>query len=1258
MVTLTGAGTVVLNASQAANGNYAAGTATATFTVAPEVPTLTFGAIGSETYGGAAFGVSATSASSGAVTYSVVSGLATIAGNVVTITGAGTVVLSASQAANGNYAVATATTTFAVATEVPTLTFATIGSETYGGAAFAVSATSASSGAVTDSVVSGPATIAGNVVTLTGAGTVVLSANQAANGNYAAATATTTFTVSAEVPTLTFGAIGSETYGGAAFGVSATSASSGAVTYSLGSGPATITSNGTVTITGAGTVVLNASQAANGNYAVATATTTFTVAAEVPTLTFASIGSRTYGGAAFTVSATSASSGAETYSVLDGPATVAGNTVTMTGVGTVVLSASQAANGNYATATATTTFTVAAEVPTLTFATIGSQTAGVAFAVSATSASSGAVTYSVVSGSATIAGNMVTATAAGTVTLSASQAANGNYAAATANSTVTVANSTPLVTSLVGSSATPPYGGTVNLVPTFSGGTAVIGFTGAGSSGISASAVSGGSYTTPAVTAATTYTLTVTGTGGNTASTTFTATPSSVTISPVTPANQTIAPGQQSFSATVIGGATDRVTWSSASGGSMTSGGVWTSPDTPGTYTVTATSSDESGVSASTTVTVSKPVITVQPTSKNACTGYNPSLSTAANYATSYQWYFRGGSLSGGSLSTLTLTDATSANNGTYYCLAINAAGLATTNTVTLNVVSKTSLTITSQPAPVNVYATQTATFAVAASGTGALSYQWYTGSVGSGTAIGGATSGTYTTAALTTANSGTSYYVTVTDPDCTDTTVTSTAAELTVSSTDTAVPPTIVTQPTGQTATVGGAATFNVVASGAGTLIYQWYRVAYSSTELSTPTAGVAIGGATGASYTVPAGETAQSNDGDNYYVVVTNAYGSAVSNRVTLAVGAGIVLQITAEPQTGYVAANTLASFSTTAACTGCIPAYQWYWYAPGSTTVTALSNEAVSSGTLSGATVEGTTTSSLTLENVPTTASGAVFYVVVTSTSDGTIQISGTNPLTSSTAGLFVGSLGTIGNTTAGDGLCNSSSNWVLNGTNPGTSSGDVPYQNTSACTIEMTNDQGGEHAAVYWPTLISTAKFTVSFTVALSATGQPADGFTLVLADPSQGATTSTLGLAGSGLGAMGIPGFVLGFDTYQNGDLQGDPGCTYDADGTTVPCDPVAVPYMAVGHGATNLWENPWTFVNGNLNTQSSTDYAINTFANATHSYVVTVVNSVMTVTMDGYELFTGTVSLPPAAYLGFTASTGGSMESVTVSGLTATVSAP
>jgi sugar lactone lactonase YvrE len=85
--------------------------------------------------------------------------------------------------------------TLPVAPVTPTLTFAPIPTQVEGAAPFPVSATSASNGAVTYAVMSGPATIAGNLVTLTGTGTVVLTASQAANGNYTTATATASFIV-------------------------------------------------------------------------------------------------------------------------------------------------------------------------------------------------------------------------------------------------------------------------------------------------------------------------------------------------------------------------------------------------------------------------------------------------------------------------------------------------------------------------------------------------------------------------------------------------------------------------------------------------------------------------------------------------------------------------------------------------------------------------------------------------------------------------------------------------------------------------------------------------------------------------------------------------------------------------------------------------------------------------------------------------------------------------------------------------------
>ncbi len=443
VVTITGIGTVTLIANQAASGLFAAGLASISFTVSAATPTLSFAAIPNQAYGVAPFAVSATSNSGGAITYSVISGPATIAGNTVTITGTGTVTLQASQAAAGNYATARTTTSFSVSGATPALSFSATQRRTYGAAPFTVSATSNSTGAITYSVLSGPATISGNIVTITGVGTVTLQASQAAAGSYSATTVTTAFTVIAATPTLSFAAVPNQTYGVTPFTISATSNSTGAITYSVLSGPATI-SGSTVTITGVGAVTLQASQVATTNYSTAITTISFNVNGAAPTLTFAAIPNQTYGVAPFTVSAISNSTGAITYSVISGPATISGNTVALTASGTVTLQASQAAAGGYAAATTTISFSVTGTAPTLAFAAIPNQTFGVApFTVSATSNSTGAITYSILSGPATISGNTVTLTGSGAVTLQASQTAAGNYAAATVNTSFNVNAATP-----------------------------------------------------------------------------------------------------------------------------------------------------------------------------------------------------------------------------------------------------------------------------------------------------------------------------------------------------------------------------------------------------------------------------------------------------------------------------------------------------------------------------------------------------------------------------------------------------------------------------------------------------------------------------------------------------------------------------------------------------------------------------------------------------------------------------------------------
>jgi RHS repeat-associated protein len=190
-----------LTASYTGDNNYNSASGTAPITVTSLAPAITF-TVPNHTYGDAPFMVAATSNSSGAITYSVVSGPATISGSLVTLTGAGAVVLQASQAAAGSYASGTQNATFTVASGAQTITFAAPASPvTFGVAPIALSASSTSGLTVVFSVLSGPASISGSTLTISGTGTVVVAADQSGNTNYAvAAEVTHSITVNKAAP--------------------------------------------------------------------------------------------------------------------------------------------------------------------------------------------------------------------------------------------------------------------------------------------------------------------------------------------------------------------------------------------------------------------------------------------------------------------------------------------------------------------------------------------------------------------------------------------------------------------------------------------------------------------------------------------------------------------------------------------------------------------------------------------------------------------------------------------------------------------------------------------------------------------------------------------------------------------------------------------------------------------------------------------------------------------------------------------------
>jgi hypothetical protein len=210
---------------------------------------------------------------------------------------------------------------------------------------------------------------------------------------------------------------------------------------------------------------------------------------------------------------------------------------------------------------------------------------------------------------------------------------------------------------------------------------------------------------------------------------------------------------------------------------------------------------------------------------------------------------------------------------------------------------------IMTQPSNQTVTAGQKATFTVVANGTAPLSYQWQKNS----TAIAGATSASYTTAATTAGDNGSEFTVVVSNSAGN---AMSGMAKLTV--TPAPVGPSITLQPANQTVNVGQTATFTVTATGTAPLTYQWQKNS------------IAIAGATSASYTTPA--TAAGDNGAQFRVVVSNSAGNATSNMAKLTVNVPPVApSITQQPSNQTVAVGHTATFTVIA--TGTAPlTYQW--------------------------------------------------------------------------------------------------------------------------------------------------------------------------------------------------------------------------------------------------------------------------------------------------------------------------------------------
>jgi len=198
-----------------------------------------------------------------------------------------------------------------------------------------------------------------------------------------------------------------------------------------------------------------------------------------------------------------------------------------------------------------------------------------------------------------------------------------------------------------------------------------------------------------------TYTITLTivdsfNTSSSAASVSGTVTTSAATLQSlmVTPASFTLAAGQsQQYS--VIGTNTNgtqvsnpSVTWT-CTGGSITTGGLFIAGSTPGTYSVKATSTVNTAISNTATVTVSNPVISisVSPTNPTVNAGGQVQFTATGHrqdgttVAVSASWTAVGGTISGSGLFTAGSVAVAGSVTATYL-------GLTATTSVTVSVIS------------------------------------------------------------------------------------------------------------------------------------------------------------------------------------------------------------------------------------------------------------------------------------------------------------------------------------------------------------------------------------------------------------------------------------------------------------------------------------------------------------------------------------------------------------------------------------------
>ena len=375
-ITLLTIGTCSLTATQAGNATYnPASAVTRTFMVTQATQTITFPTISAKTMLQSPLTLSPTASSGLPVSLtSTTAPVCTVSAFAVTFVAAGSCSLAASQGGNDIYMAAPSITrTFTIGQVTQTVTFANPGTQTLAGSPLSVSASASSSLPVvfttsTPSICTagGPS---GSSVALLATGSCTVTAGQAGNAVYKAASQARTFSVTQASQTISFAALPTASVRQSPLTVAATASSGLAVSFTTSSGAVCTaggTNGATITLLKTGTCRVVASQSGNTVYKPApTMAQSFPVVTGTQTITFGPLADRSVSQPPETLTAT-ATSGLPVTFVASPAATCTlggsnGTVLTLQAPGTCMVTASQAGNATYLPATPVTqSFTVTA----------------------------------------------------------------------------------------------------------------------------------------------------------------------------------------------------------------------------------------------------------------------------------------------------------------------------------------------------------------------------------------------------------------------------------------------------------------------------------------------------------------------------------------------------------------------------------------------------------------------------------------------------------------------------------------------------------------------------------------------------------------------------------------------------------------------------------------------------------------------------------------------------------------------------------